>query len=270
MASRLPPRSRILDGIVPSGVSARRAFLRTAAEAARAKWVEYAARTLHATRRDYVAALRVGYRGDRVRVGLAEDAKLANLVEQGMGPGGIGTYGPYDVRRFLLRGSTQNVRRTRGGKLYLHVPFRRMTAQIKALGGAQAMQAAQQLTATLTAPNTTTAWGSRLPAGMAPNLRPAPTVLYPGSPWETVQHAHATDPLAGMVRMQKTYAKATQSFYMTWRTASEEGKPWVSKGVMPRWLQSLVMIHAPQYLQVAIDAWFGTGRGGSALPPATG
>lgn len=54
-----------------------------------------------------------------------------------------------------------------------------------------------------------THWGASLPEGMAPKLR---------------EH-HKTDIYAGMYRMQETYAKATQSHYMTFRRVSDKSDP---------------------------------------------
>lgn len=49
-------------------------------------------------------------------------------------------------------------------------------------------------------------WGSRLPAGLAPMLKPS----------------HKTDPYAGMVRM-----KTDKSRYLTFRTMSENSTGWI-------------------------------------------
>lgn len=62
-------------------------------------------------------------------------------------------------------------------------------------------------------------WGGRLKAGYAPKLK---------------AH-HKTDIYAGMVRMQKTYEKATQNTYMTFRTISTNvTEGWIRKAIPAR------------------------------------
>jgi hypothetical protein len=65
---------------------------------------------------------------------------------------------------------------------------------------------AKKLKETLSGPDKTVLWGDRLEegAGGAKKLKP----------W------HSTDIYAGMVKRSKTYAKATQGTYGTWRTIS--------------------------------------------------
>lgn len=58
-------------------------------------------------------------------------------------------------------------------------------------------------------------YGGRLPAGMAPKLR---------------SH-HKSDIYAGLIRSQKTYAKATQSTFTTFRTISTNGTGWIRGAV---------------------------------------
>lgn len=81
-------------------------------------------------------------------------------------------------------------------------------------------RAAKALEATTTHPDGGTRWGARLPAGMAPLMR---------------AH-HKTDIYAGMVRQEKTYAKATQSQYTTFRAVSQKSDPasWIHPGLEPR------------------------------------
>jgi hypothetical protein len=155
-------------------------------------------------------------------------AILAHMVEQGMGSGGIGTSGPYDVRKYLLRASTRNIRRSKAGNLYLHVPFGRKAKDIRASFGDQAANRARRLSATMTDANRKTRYGGRLPAHMVPKLKPH----------------HVSDPLAGMVRMASTYSKGRggkprkqTSTYRTWRTASYTNtnpKAWLSSGIKAR------------------------------------
>lgn len=189
------------------------------------------------------------------------EGMLPNMFEQGMGPGGIGTEGVYDLRVFLLRDTTRHVRVSRAGNRYLSVPFSHSAAAIKALGGSSALRAAQQLAPTTTTmgPNgRSTSWGARLGAGHAPNLRPTGTpsgatlfdphrgaMRVPGA-----LHAHATDPLHGLVRVQTQYQGSTssQSEYRTFRTISENGKPWWSPGQRARRLADAVVARLPTIL----------------------
>ena len=70
-----------------------------------------------------------------------------------------------------------------------------------------------------------------------------------------VQHPHATDPLAGLVRQLTVYSGANaQSTYRTWRTASEGGKPWVSRGVTARRIADRVLAAMPDILTRMVGA----------------
>jgi len=55
------------------------------------------------------------------------------------------------------------------------------------------------------------AWGGKLPAGLAPRLKPN----------------HVTDPYAGMVRMDTSTGKAKSSAYMTMRTMGAWSSGWI-------------------------------------------
>jgi hypothetical protein len=163
---------------------------------------------------------------------------LAHIVEQGMGPSGIGSSGPYDVRRFLLRATTRNIRTAKDGSMYLNVPFDHTKKSIERMGGKRAYKRAQRLAPTLTTPQGTM-WGGRYKKGTVRKLAPH----------------HATDPLAGMVRLVSTYSLrggkpvAQTSGYRTWRRASVKGKPWMSKGVQARRYIDKVAQKLPSLIQ---------------------
>tara|TARA_Y100000114_G_scaffold152868_1_gene171895 strand:- start:3519 stop:4265 length:747 start_codon:yes stop_codon:yes gene_type:complete len=170
-------------------------------------------------------------------------AVLAHMVEQGMGGGGIGTSGPYDVRKFLLRESTRNIRRTKAGELYLRVPFHHSKKETVAKYGAKIGRAMQRLRATTTDANKRTRYGGRLPPNMVPKLK---------------QH-HVSDPLAGMVRKSSTYSRRggqpvqQTSGYQTWRTASYANtRPdaWISKGIQARRIADDVMREMPALIRM--------------------
>ncbi len=63
----------------------------------------------------------------------------------------------------------------------------------------------------LTTPQNIYQWGGKLPAGLAPKLKPE----------------HKTDPYAGMVRMDSSTGGAKSSTYLTFRTMSEKSKGWI-------------------------------------------
>lgn len=57
---------------------------------------------------------------------------VPNMVEQGLGPSGVGSFGAFDIRTFVLSGTSPNIRSSGGGS-YVNVPFRFSTGQIKDL-----------------------------------------------------------------------------------------------------------------------------------------
>ena len=151
-----------------------------------------------------------------------------NMLEQGMGPAGVGSDGAYDLRTFMLRPTTRNIRHGEKG-MFLNVPFEHSESSILGMGGRLALKAANALKPTISTPigggKFKTLWAKndadgfgRLPAGFAPKLK---------------DH-HATDPLASMVRLQADYSKATQSTFKTWRVLTEWGKPWIHPGIRAR------------------------------------
>ncbi len=83
--------------------------------------------------------------------------------------------------------------------------------------GRRVYRRARKLSATTTEPGGHTKWGDRLQAGTAPKLK---------------EH-HKTDIFAGMVRQEKTYAKATQSQYTTFRAVSDKSDDasWLHPGI---------------------------------------
>jgi len=188
-------------GLDPTGMRKR---MRRAALAAIAAISSVARGELNSTYAPYVGGLRVGKITDKsATVELV--GTLPNLVEQGMGAGGIGTSGAYDMRAFVLKHGTKSLKVAEAGHLYVHIPFGYSGSQLAAAGGAGTLRAAQSLLPTLSDPQGGTLWGGRLGA--------------------------AAGRFAGMVRMQKTYSKATQSTYGMWRTMSEAGAAWNHPGV---------------------------------------
>jgi len=163
-----------------------------------------------------------------------------NMFEQGMGPNGVGSEGPFDIRTFALRATTRNIHHGPKG-MYLNVPFGHTLASIAGRGGTAAVKAAQALAPTLSVPSGggfKTLWGGRLPAGLAPKI---------------AEH-HATDPLHGLVRKQAAYAAATQSTFQTWRRLTEWGKPWYHPGIRGRHNAAKVASRGAEFVVLALHA----------------
>lgn len=159
---------------------------------------------------------------------------LANAVETGWAGG--------DMKPGLLAG--RNVKTTKDGKRYNIVPFRHGTPgtsdrSFPSMGSVQQQhgmsrsdaeslgrrvhKAAQALAPTTSHPGAGTSWGGRLAAGMTAPLSN-----------RTSGYQHKTDIFAGMVRNEKTYAKATQSPYGTFRVVSDNSDPssWIHPGII--------------------------------------
>ena len=124
----------------------RKARMRRMGEAIVSEWAAVA-RTegkMKSTLKPYLAAIQirkvtdesvvVQLPGQKAEEG--EAALLARMIEFGMGPGGIGSEGPYDVRNFLLRGGGKGRKAPKVGPTgpYRNVPFKYGVGQIKEMG----------------------------------------------------------------------------------------------------------------------------------------
>lgn len=239
--------SELVKALGFSGVEARRRS-QTLADLVLAEWSALARKKLKTTLPAYLRSLQVRNVTERGFIcGLPASpstAIIAHMVEQGMGGGGIGTSGAYDVRKFLLRESTRNIRRTKKGQLYLHVPFHHTKKDLVSRYGAHIGRAVQRLKATTTDANRKTRYGGRLPASMVPKLKPH----------------HVSDPLAGMIKRASTYSKgrggqprSQTSGYQTWRTASYANtnpKAWMSKGIKARRIADDVLRELPALIRM--------------------
>jgi hypothetical protein len=236
-----------------------RQLITSLAWAARDSWIQLAGQKLHATRTDYINGIQQPEISGGVAV-VALVGTLPNLVENGMPA--------FDMHATLLGPNVPEVprgergkHRSKAGHLYRSIPFRHanplattyqagmpmgasyaqhpMVQNARALGK-RVYAKAKQLTATTSQPHGGTQWGSRLRAGMAPKLRATQdSVIIQGV--KRTRDAHSTDIYAGMVRKQKTYAKATQSSYVTFRTISEAmPDKWLSRGIEARVLSDQV------------------------------
>lgn len=200
------------------------------------------------------SALRATDGGDKV-------ATMAMMMEFGMGPGGIGTEGPYDIRTMVLKAGTRNLRMGKSG-WYVNIPFDHTPASILERGGKEALKLAQDLRYRIVDAAGKASWDTRtwngchgvlvntaqrarrLPAGRAPigfNK-----ILGPE------KGRHATDLLAGMVRLGSTYSRGPDSLpriqttgYRTWRRMSAAGKPWMHPGIQALRLGERVAGYVP-------------------------
>ena len=99
------------------------------------------ARALPARYRNaYLRSMQVDVSSDGTEVMLSlepspEDNTLVKSVEYGFGPGGVGTYGPYDMRKTLLKPTTKSIRYNKQGGMYLNVPMRMTTRAMRAMRG---------------------------------------------------------------------------------------------------------------------------------------
>ena len=229
--------------------------LRTLANVIAAEWVAEARGSLRRSADAYIKSVGVREVTDtRAVVSLPgpdagkKAAQLARIVEFGMGPGGIGTEGAYDVRKFLLRAGTRNLKWGKSGP-YVNVPFQRRGAssevpgplEIERLGGRRALLAARKLSPRVNDPatNQLLSRSVRLGAGWAQRLR---------------AH-HVSDPLEGLVREASTYSDKggwQTSGFKVWRRASwanRDPAAWRSKGVKARHLARKVQAKVPDLIR---------------------
>lgn len=249
-----------LDRLIPSGMTALAAaspqLLRTVlidvATVAAHQWRKAAVDQLRSSAREYAEGVQdpVFIGSDRAQVSLV--GLVPNMVEQGWEGG--------DMRDWLCSPTAPNARPVKGphGEIigyYNTIPYRHsksgsgyavgtpigseykdMDPTERSTLGTKIWAAMKQLAPTHGGPGekvgigprqmTKTEWGERLPAGMAPIALPH----------------HKTDPFAGTVRNEKTYAHATQSSMVSFRrissAPSEDGdaKAWQNPGIKARHL----------------------------------
>ena len=223
-------------------MSDRRKRLRILGDLLSNRWKQASSGILRSTLREYKQNIMVDdVKHNTVKVVLL--GVLPNLVEQGMGPNGIGSYGPYDVRKFVLPWKNPKT-----GKVQDHVaiPFRRTTADIRGFGGAAAYAAAKSLKPSVMRADGTMSYGGRLPdpSGFAQKIRASPDIVGLDVNTPTIRPAHATAPLAGMIRQVAGYGGRMQAKYVVFRMMSLRGKPWISPGVKPRKIAEKVDVGA--------------------------
>lgn len=266
-----------LDRMVPAEIfgllseDAIQSIVEELADAARAEWVRIAGAELRTTRRDYLAGIQPVVREGSVAT-ISLVGMLPNLIEQGMDEVDLHDtlLGPnVPVAPLGERGKHQRWRRgpdetEEPDGYYRAIPFRHSTpgttgavgqpmgrpfeGVVKDAGALakQVYKAAKALEGSTSQPGGPTKWGGRLAEGLAPKLKAF----------------HATDIYAGMVRMEKTYVKATQSQYVTFRTISVDGtgagvgsSPWIRPATPGRSFAKRVSEYVGQIAPQAFDAY---------------
>ena len=207
--------AELLASLPPAGIGKN--ILKGLAASAMGYWKSQAKKELRSTARDYIDKLSMEEGLGAVRIHL--DGVLPNLIEQGFKGG--------NMRGWMLNGP--KAKQGKNGK-YLIVPFRHGTPGTGGENVGNTMptdiySAAKKLAPTLSRParaartGATTRWGERLTANSPHANASARTELQTlKKPW------HATSIYTGMIRKQKTYKKATQSSYSTFRVITEHTK----------------------------------------------
>jgi len=196
-------------------------------------------RSLRETREVYRNNIKVDLKQPK-RMRLTLRGTLPNIVEQGMGPGGVGTYGSYDIRKFVKF----------KGKPYVNVPFKHkrdtMSSAASAAAGRLAISRSKPGGGFIYGRKTKKNIGPRMPRGMAP-VRSNPTT----------GQRHSTDFLAGMIRVRpQGTSPRSGSQYMTFRRLSKNGKPWISRGVRPRRFADKIVRRMPTLIGPIMAALF--------------
>lgn len=239
------------------------------AEGARAKWIAEARKGLSATKEDYIRGIQPVESKPGTRI-IVLVGWLPNAVEKGidsfdmrstvLGPNSRirreskdGNYYGYVPFRHKTPSATtmggQPMGRPYGprSEMYAGTIDTGMSKGESAQLGKDIYKHAKGLSATSTristyyamtgplprSPQTVskTKWGARLPAGLAPILRPPD----PTHKDKRMRRGHVTDIYSGMVRIRHKYEKATQTQYMTWRTISTRVKDgWIHPGIRAR------------------------------------
>lgn len=207
-----------LLGRIPTADDKAR-MLRGLGAAAMHHWKRQAMQKLKATSRDYIAGLQEDIGSEKAVITLV--GVLPNLIERGFRGG--------DMRTWMLEGP--RAKRAKAGHRYLVVPFRHGTPGTTGRNVGIPMprsihSAAKQLSATLSRPSpavggtpgSTTLYGQRLHPDLPQVKQRAREILNKKEkPW------HATSIYRGMIRQEKTFAKATQTTgYTTFRVLSEK------------------------------------------------
>mgnify|MGYP006981760636 FL=1 len=169
-----------------------------------------------------------------------KDARLAKMVEHGMGPGGIGTQGAYDIRKFML--NKGKIKQGVNGP-YVDIPFARRgrksdvkgALEIARIGNRSTLSAARRL-----APRTSTSAGASLSGGLAGKIK----------------SKHVSDALQGLRRTASLTAKGTMrtTGFVLWRRMSwnsTDPDAWTSPGIKAHNLARTIDKQVPSILRKA-------------------
>jgi len=240
--------------------------LRNIGEAARNHWIGLASEINSHLRFDYVEGIMpLVVQTNQVALVLVGDA--AHYLEEGVEP--------YDMRKTLLGPNVPEApfgqpgkRRAKAGHFYRAIPFRHTTPGTeknprgKTIGqemgsaykGHQAVKDSKALGRDIYDQAIQLEAGERLPAGLAP--------IMPPKRMPTGINIHKTDIYAGMIRQKKTYERATQATYFTFRTISEAVKTgWHHPGIPKQALMPRVGEFAARLAPQAFQAYV-KGRAG--------
>ena len=210
--------------------------LDVAAQLIKAEWVELARRNLNTTSVDYINGIEVGEAVIDVqgnpKISIVLDGVVANMVEQGLGPSGIGSVGPFDMRTFILK-----------NKQHANIPFH-FVGIAAASGNTEVVAKTMQTIATgAVATRAMQLRGKkRLPRNLVPKIRNNPNVIFdPNTGEPHIQREHAVDPLAGLKAASKSkwgiswgVGQQVSKEFITFRRISWRGKPWIHPGIWPR------------------------------------
>jgi hypothetical protein len=242
------------------------AVLDDLAAAARVRWIRLAQTELHSSKRAYIDGIQEVAAEGNTRV-IALVGWLANAVERGLDL--------YDMRDTLLN---ERAHTSRDGHRYRAIPFRHGTpgsqgqagapmgsqygarsAGSRALSGGMSAGQAAELGKAVYAQAKRLRGRQRLgrrtqvPLGREVELlegRARQMIQVP-----LLAAHHTTDIYAGMQRVRKTYARTTQSQYITFRTISDRTLTgWQHPGIEARRLAPRVEQHVQEIVVPTINA----------------
>lgn len=224
-------RAKLLALLLNKGDVER--ITRGLAAAARQRWVAKAQKELRSTSRDYIAGIgEIEVKGQIATIALT--GKVPNMVEQG--------WSGADMRATLLGPGAKNVKTAADGSRYNTVPFRHGTPGTGGRNVGREMppeihKEAKKLVATVSRIGANGKPGAVMYGGrLVPTAKmgeAARTIL------ATKERAHHWGSIyLGMIKEQKTYEKATQNQFTTFRRISTNvkrgAKHWVHPGITAR------------------------------------
>jgi hypothetical protein len=274
---------------IPTGLSATSALvtrmLPEVAEAIKNEIVVLAQRDLGATSQDYVSNLHILHmpispvmlkRGPFIFASITLSGQMPNMLENGWGGG--------DMKPFLLKGrsakqgvngpyATVPIRHgAPGGSGRAGAPMgsqevkRGMSRTQAEMLGKNIHREAKKLAATTSHSSAGTTWGKRLDARVSGRLgAPKHQNATTGAP-------HKSDLYSGMVKSQKTYKKATQNQYITFRRVSMNSDPgsWVHPGIDARHFFNKAIAKLPGLVKLAFHHGMRGANRGHSGGEATG